>query len=356
MEPSKRISWVDHSKALAIILVVLGHTAGLPILAVKLIYSFHMPLFFFLSGYLLKESRLQLNFPGYLKHFAKRLLVPYIFYWAVSYFYWLVTRDLVPDPGKYGNLTFGDLLAGLLHGTGDAQHTLYIINVDLWFFTCLFVTVVLYYFLQRIKSEALRMGTLILAGIVFPFVPELLGRRLPWNIELAGVAILFFGVGKLVATKPLPSKRILGLGILIGLPIWVITSLLNVQVDMNSMQLGRIWWFYMAAGAGIYLVIASTQFLGANFPSRWLAVNSMVIFPLHQLLFSVFTGVGIRVLGLPYEFKSSLAASLAYTILAVLCCIPAAYILRRFMPFAIGEYRASDPGEPQGEVADKGLQ
>jgi hypothetical protein len=59
---NKREIWVDYSKAIGIVLVVYGHVAhgiykaSLPInkdvylLIDSVIYSFHMPLFFFLSG------------------------------------------------------------------------------------------------------------------------------------------------------------------------------------------------------------------------------------------------------------------------------------------------------------------
>ena len=58
----ERNAWVDYAKAIGIILVVYGHVArgvfnaGLPmdednyLLIDSIIYSFHMPLFFFLSG------------------------------------------------------------------------------------------------------------------------------------------------------------------------------------------------------------------------------------------------------------------------------------------------------------------
>ena len=341
MNNNERISWVDHSKALGIVMVVLGHTAGLPVLAVNLIYSFHMPLFFFLSGYLLKESHLQMNLVGFLKRLGRKLLLPYLCFWIISYLYWLTTRSLVLNPAKFANVTFLDLLGGLLHGTGDLQHTLYIVNVDLWFFTCLFSTALLFYVVQRIKSAPIRLVVIFLMGVVFPFIPELLGQRLPWNIELAGAAVVFYGLGYLLKNKTYPSKAVLGLGMLVALPVWLITTLKNTPVDMNAMQFGALWWFYIGAAAGIYLVIASSHFLGTSGLTRWLALNTMIIFPIHQLLFSVFTGVGVRLFGLSSDFKTSLLASLVFTALAILCSIPIAYVLRRYTPFIIGERQPS---------------
>ncbi len=56
MSESKRLDFIDIAKGIGIILVVTGHllpvAAGLHVL----IYSFHMPLFFFLSGFFLRQD------------------------------------------------------------------------------------------------------------------------------------------------------------------------------------------------------------------------------------------------------------------------------------------------------------
>ena len=47
----KRISWVDQARGIAILLVVLGHCIGyMDAPGNRWILSFHMPLFFFVSG------------------------------------------------------------------------------------------------------------------------------------------------------------------------------------------------------------------------------------------------------------------------------------------------------------------
>lgn len=55
---NQRINWIDYAKVLGMFLVIFGHTMQQPPLQqVHIgIYSFHMPLFFFLSGFLYKQS------------------------------------------------------------------------------------------------------------------------------------------------------------------------------------------------------------------------------------------------------------------------------------------------------------
>ena len=56
---SKRIEYIDAAKGLAMILVVIGHCHWKGHLAGSLIYSFHMPLFFIISGFFLKQLTLR---------------------------------------------------------------------------------------------------------------------------------------------------------------------------------------------------------------------------------------------------------------------------------------------------------
>ena len=66
---------IDISKCLGIFLVVLGHCLHNDSAAHDVIYLFHMPLFFFLSGFFFREQDLLLFF----RNKTKRLLYPFVF-------------------------------------------------------------------------------------------------------------------------------------------------------------------------------------------------------------------------------------------------------------------------------------
>lgn len=70
----KRIEYIDLAKAIAILLMVLGHCASLndiPLIR-SVIYSFHMPLFFIISGYFFKTLALK---EGVIKYSRTYLLL-----------------------------------------------------------------------------------------------------------------------------------------------------------------------------------------------------------------------------------------------------------------------------------------
>lgn len=54
---NKRLAWLDVAKGLTMLAVIVGHTAGGSTLTHDIIYSFHMPLFFLLSGYTMKPAK-----------------------------------------------------------------------------------------------------------------------------------------------------------------------------------------------------------------------------------------------------------------------------------------------------------
>lgn len=70
---SCRLEWVDIARGIAMLCVILGHMNVGQIRTV--IFSFHMPFFFLMSGYFQRNKKFGLL----LKSNAKRLLVPYLF-------------------------------------------------------------------------------------------------------------------------------------------------------------------------------------------------------------------------------------------------------------------------------------
>lgn len=79
----QRIYTIDIAKTIAIVLVVIGHfiPAGSPqwwVDARTVIYTFHMPLFFFASGFLFAYTERPVAYGKFLLHKARRLMLPYL--------------------------------------------------------------------------------------------------------------------------------------------------------------------------------------------------------------------------------------------------------------------------------------
>ena len=108
MMPKQRIAWIDNLKAFLILLVVLGHCIqdsglGDDSLLYRFIYSFHMPLFFAVSGYVSQRDFTPWSAVG---RRAVQLLVPYAA-WAVvksiivGDLGYILTIVMLPDRGLW---------------------------------------------------------------------------------------------------------------------------------------------------------------------------------------------------------------------------------------------------------------
>ena len=129
-----RINWIDWAKALAISFVVFGHipqTRGS--FLVCFITQFHIPFFFFISGYLTKKEFVNKQTAN--KYFHS-LIIPYLCYNLIFYPYW-VARYMIETPNPY----WYDFLKPII-GTFMLQHsTQYYesLNGVTWFISMLLV-------------------------------------------------------------------------------------------------------------------------------------------------------------------------------------------------------------------------
>ena len=85
---NSRINWIDWAKFIAITMVVLGHIpqedgSFLPLY----VCTFHIPFFFFISGYLTKP---RLDTKEEIKKCTHSLVIPYVLYNIIFYPYWAI--------------------------------------------------------------------------------------------------------------------------------------------------------------------------------------------------------------------------------------------------------------------------
>ena len=118
--------WVDVLKGLGIILVVVGHNFGG--LTKQIIFLFHMPLFFFLSGYLFKKND---NITDFIKNKAIHFIIPYFIFLVLIYFPFTIQNQNNNTSKEWFIYFIKPIIGGqaLSNSTGV-----------FWFITCLFIT------------------------------------------------------------------------------------------------------------------------------------------------------------------------------------------------------------------------
>ncbi len=182
----KRIELIDLAKALTIFLVILGHTAGLTDTAMyaKVIYTFHMPLFFFLAGMSLRPAavRGKEGWRAFLKKTAQALVVPYII-WGLIY-----------APFSFENV------ACLLYASWKSLGKMGTLT-SLWFLAALFIarTAVQMILNLTLRKErkypelftGISAAVMLAAGFLFPHLES----GYPWCLDIAFTSAGFILAG-----------------------------------------------------------------------------------------------------------------------------------------------------------------
>lgn len=89
----ERQSWIDVLKGIGILFVVIGHVCLNKRIS-NWIYSFHMPLFFFLSGYLWSYSiNKHTPFFEFLRKRTVTILIPFILFRIALVIYWIIVES-----------------------------------------------------------------------------------------------------------------------------------------------------------------------------------------------------------------------------------------------------------------------
>ena len=162
-----RINWIDWAKVIAIAFVVFGHIPADPgSFTHNYITSFHMPLFFFISGYLTKKEYMSTTT---LKKYWHTLIIPYLCYNIIFYPYWLV-RFLV-DHSTSSSFDFIKPILGTVFLQIKLPFTDYLNGVT-WFISALLVMKIILSICNRYKIGKYILIFIALATALFYIVNE----------------------------------------------------------------------------------------------------------------------------------------------------------------------------------------
>jgi acyltransferase len=324
----RRLDWVDTAKGMGIILVVMQHTALDYNRVGTFINSFHMPLFFFLSGFFFMPGKYS-GFRSFASKKAGSLLLPYFIFAALSYGYFLL-RYSFGSAGYYKDLNLYQELAGILYSAGTREWMDF--NLPLWFLTCLFVTEIMFYGMKRLFQSKIRLAGALAVCSLIGYADGLWNPyKLPWGIDVAFTAAAFFGAGHLLrdAVAVLIAKpiwfRLLAAAVMLGVNIGCTLE----PVNLNMKRHGLYYDFYLSAFAGVAacLLLASVIRWG---PLTYLGRNALLIMACHSPMLNI-ASKAVNKTGLSGSVYMVESIRVAITILALIPVIMMINVLLRFV-------------------------
>lgn len=249
--------WIDNLRAFGILLVVVGH-AGPPSMIGKIIYGFHMPLFFIISGYLFNEE----------KWICKGLKLFFINRWKSYiklYFIWAAVNLLLNIPIEL--YLKGLSLNGIIDSTLNHLKWIFVSYggsqdypncTPLWFLPCLFVASLYLYliiWIQRRKGVAIALVLTMLMLITNYLIIRSIKVILPWHVDVALSGAAFMHLGNLIKKTNILKKRIPLTHILLLLIMGMAAIMANRKIDMNMNIIGIQPLFYIGAIAATFVIM-----------------------------------------------------------------------------------------------------
>lgn len=328
----KRNYIIDLAKGIGIFLVILGHNKSS---LTNYIYSFHMPLFFLMSGIFHSSEK------NYMKFFGKKvrsILIPYISFSIPLFLFWVVIGR------KFGeavikNTPVSHSALGILIGTDIIGFSSIEWGTPLWFLLCLFIVSNIFFYISKLNYT-----NIILVNIVFIMfnliLSNFLNIRLPWSILTALIAVPFYSFGYLFKEKILDKK--------INNKYWTITIILlvlsilsykiNGRVDMYGNEYKNILIFFIGGFSGSLFLINIMKLIPQN-KYNWinfLGVNSLILLAFHGRALTILKFIWVIILKKEF-LEGSLAFAFIYSFFQILLCLPLIFIINNYAPFLLGK-------------------
>lgn len=228
---SERDRTLDRVRGYAMVLMVFGH-CGLPYILRNPIYSFHMPLFFFITGWFFKIKPI----PVVTKTLWKKVLIPFFLVNIITAVYCTI-RDF-DIPLVYKSLIFVKTSRPII-GVGNWLPG---IGPQWFLLAYFFAYTYLYVVFGIIRSQIKRSIVFVITFLLCDIVARLWGL-LPFAIMQGMSASIFIYIGYLMRNEKVWTYVLRKQHLRIGLCIWIICAgigFLSMASIYNKLSLFQI--------------------------------------------------------------------------------------------------------------------
>lgn len=315
----QRIGFIDVMKGITILCVILGHCFA-PYGLKTIIYSFHVPCFFLLSGFFWKSQPVWKRF--------KHLIVPYLITSIVMLLITLVNQVIIQTGGLYGQPSSGiiwewlaktifgspnDLITGNIWGIGQIG--------PIWFFEALFWADIEMEFIMRIRSESLQMVTIFFVVLLSYIISRFIW--LPFNILNGLSAVIFVFAGKKLSAinnieKFVDNYKFVLCAVTVSLVTLICYHAVGKDLSLSRIDYPLYGFDVLGAFSGSYIIayisrvickifkyiekilrligqstleILSFHTIDIECLSKYIVLNGMVVTVLFRIMFPVVLGV-----------------------------------------------------------------
>lgn len=271
----------DRARGIGMILVIYGHMfTGAPF---SFIFSFHMPLFFVISGMLISKTRIESLYSEWAKHIVKRYLPPLVFFALLG---GIVNALFFKTPD------FRQMCKDfILHMSSDE-----LLTGAIWFLSMLGFVMLLVPLLIKLQKKvnwggrfyAVVITTLSLLAYLLSKIPY----TLPFLIKTIPVALLFVYIGytfKSILLEMTNSKKAKKV-VLYTFPLFVVLVFLNRTVNLAIPVYNDFFIYLVCALYGTLMTMQISTYKLPRFID-YLGEHSLIVFSLHAIWITAFVTI-----------------------------------------------------------------
>lgn len=328
----KRNRYIDTIKAVGIFLVILGHHQTI---FTQYIYSFHMPLFFFLSGIFHK------NYGSYRSFFEKKiksLIIPYFFFATTLFLFWLVIGRYFGE-SKMRHTSILESILGIFAGNEIFGFSSIEWGIPLWFILTLFIVANMYYIINKSGS----IFFIIIINILFGMIGYYYNFYKPtyldiWHFTVSFNAIQFYSIGAILKDRILNLDKISYKWMILLFIISYVSCYYNGKIDMYSLNYGNnMLLFYISAFSGIAFIIYLIRNLEVYHKFiDFIGTNTLIILAYHGRCMT-FIKLVFLILGVKLANDNTIY-NMFFSIIQLILCIPIIMVLNKYFPKFVGNY------------------
>ncbi|SHK08026.1 Fucose 4-O-acetylase [Hathewaya proteolytica DSM 3090] len=300
---NSRYDWVDVLKALGIIAIYYGHSIHPESRLHLFFFTYHVPLFFFASGFFAVKENNCVDKQGNMRRFVKKkfaqIMVPYFFFSIIFLLVYVIGKR----PSVYNIMI---MIKQVFFGIRNQLPA-----DSLWFLPCIFVMSIIYEMLYRTfktKGRVLFYSFVLfsMTQVFFPFNP-LKSPRWILNFDSALYYLIYYSIGayafqyiKDMKYKDMDKKEKIYFFIITGMSL-IITSIVYYKDPdkmLDDMFLGRFsrgMFVLIIALIMIYLNVILSHILKSVKFLRVIGSSTLILCGTEQLLKVFLTLVFIKI-------------------------------------------------------------
>lgn len=332
----KRIQYIDISKVIGIYLVILGHYIyylNLPIIQspayvlLKVIFLFHMPLFFIISGVLYKQD----NFRTILNKTFQQLIKPYFLICFISiaigilltyddFSFKLLVRNII------GVFTGGDLFGKAVLSYSGAM----------WFCFSLILIKLLFQIAENQKCGRIIHLLLITIGIGVMYI----GNKFPLKICPSLVGYVFFYIGYkskqiIKYIDQMNQLKLLYVLIILSLSFYFI-SVISINegptptFSINQVRFGKYPFIFLLSGIiGTLCILILSKLIEPIYNNLIMNIanGTIIILGFHKLFYIMLRG---------HVESYHIIDQLIISLFILIGCTILIYFSKKFFPILLG--------------------